>query len=113
MSLTRVAFSTGPVASMQGNVPIYHQNARTAITVRAFEPIRLGAGERNRTADLPLTRSMAYSRKSATRIDASRKCHHCTQNPGISGEVVPRPVPQRVPSGCHVKPPSEPPRVEL
>ena len=37
-----------------------------------------GAGERIRTADLPLTRSMLPSLVSATCNDATPKCHRCT-----------------------------------
>jgi hypothetical protein len=55
------------------------------------------AGERIRTADLPLTRTMLPSHGSATCTDATRKCHRCTQNRAFSRRSVPRLVPRRHP----------------
>jgi hypothetical protein len=59
-----------------------------------FRWYRRGAGERIRTADLPLTRSMARSLGSATCTDATREFHHRTQNAGTFRSPVPRPVPR-------------------
>jgi hypothetical protein len=49
-----------------------------------------GAGERIRTADLPLTRSMLPGRVSPTCTNATRECCRCTKNQGIARRSVPR-----------------------
>jgi hypothetical protein len=68
--------------------------AWTDVSLRSIGPLN-GAGERIRTADLPLTRSMLPGPVSATCTDDTRKCHRCTQNRALSRRSVPRLVPRR------------------